>query len=651
MKTIFSKKNMSIFLCIALIMTYLPITALAASENNSTSVADPKTLNDWETYFSPESSRYAGGVYLDKSVYTASEAKTDKYFEDIQGSLSFGKDNFGNENFMIALSALGSNSEVYGYSHNPTDTVLVLDASTSMGTGSAASSSIDDMVSGANEAIKRLISLNNYNRVGVVIYNGTSSLLLPLDRYTSGNSNGDFLSYSRKNNQNRIYIASNLKNSKNQAVNESYIAQAQGTYTQGDIYTAAEQFLAADTVIEDGKIQGGTKRIPIMVLMTDGEPSYRTQTVANNTINKYSSATNNNAERSNFREDDITAFSTMLTAAWAEAKISAHYGMDTRFYTLGYALSANHQYAQNVLDPMNPNNALANRFSGYASQYLKIKQNSTSEIRNENNRVAFRVTRASSPAKVTTLDYVDRYWQAAQASQLQSAFDSIVDEIIIQSRYYSTLVSNNNYAQDGYISFTDEIGSYMKVKDIKGIYIGDGKLVSGGMFAEFAITGSVNDYSSTDYDRIQFDGFENEILSAISERFGISLSDAMLLLNNAKDNGFISYSSATEFSNYIAWYANENNEYIAPYSNTAVHTHNNAKYIVRSHFYMGDVTQNHIETSMLYALVRVREDIETGRQIVDMNVPAALLPMVTYTITVFQSRDNEYHCYTVYSLS
>ena len=635
MKHSFSKKFLSAFLCIALIMTYLPLSVLAApATQNSTSVADPKTLSDWQTWFPADSSRAAGSIFLDKSVYTASEAKSDTYFRDIQGSLSFGSDNFGNENFLVALSALGSNSEVLGYSHNPTDTMLVLDASTSMGTGGAATTSIDDMVSGANEAIKRLISLNNYNRVGVIIYNGTSSVLLPLDRYTSTNANGDFLVYSRANNENRIYIASGVRNGNNQTVDRDYIEQGQGTYTQGGIYAAAQQFLAADTVIEDGKIQGGTKRIPIMVLMTDGEPSYRTQTGSNTTINRYNAATNNNVDRTNFREDDVTAFSTMLTAAWAEAEITAHYGMDTRFYTLGYALSANHQYAQNVLDPMNPNNALANRFSIYASQYLALAQNATGTIRNENNQNAFRITRLSSPDRVTTLDYVDRYWQASQASQLQAAFDAIVDEIVIQSRYYSTFVASNNYAQDGFVSFTDEIGTYMEVKDIKGIYIGDGKLVSGGMFAEFVTTGLVEDYDNTNYDRDELVGFENEILSAISERFSISLSEAALLLNSAKNSGYISYNSASDFSNYIAWYAGEDNNYIAPYTSTDVSAQNDAKYIVRSYFYMGNVTQNHVETSMLYALVRVRQDIGTGRQIVDINVPAALLPMVTYTITV-----------------
>ncbi len=642
MKHSLTNKFLAIFLSVMLIMSGIPVTAVYAAEGNSTSVADPKTLNQWESWFPAGSDRYAGGIFLDKSVYTATEVKMDGYFADISNSLSFGEDNFGNENFMVALSAVGSNSEVLGYSHTPTDTILVLDASTSMGTGDASSSSVDDMVNGANEAIKRLLALNNYNRVGVVIYNGSASVLLPLDRYAAGNTNGDILRFERSRTgsswnssyENRIYIASGVTDGDGHAVATDYNAQAQGTYTQGGVYAAAQEFLAADTVIEDGKIQGGTNRIPIMVLMTDGEPSYRTQTGNNNTINRYSAASNANADRENFREDEITAFSTMLTAAWAEGEISAHYNEDTRFYTLGYALSANHQYAQNVLDPMNPNNALATRFARFATQYLAAEQNETAVIRNESNQISFRVTRASSPERVTTLDYVDRYWQASQASQLSAAFDAIVDEIVIQSRYYSTLVSNNNYAQDGFISFTDEIGTYMEVKDVKGLYIGEGKLVSGGMFAEFATTGKVTEFDSTNYSEQELAGFENEILRAASVRFGISLSEAALLLNSAKANGFISYTSPDEFSNFVSWYADEDNGYLAPYTNASAQEPDGAKYIVRSYFYMGDVVQNHVETSMLYALVRVREDIETGRLIVDMDVPAALLPMVTYTITV-----------------
>ncbi len=632
MKHSFTKKLVSILLCMALIVSYIPAISLTASADAaSTSVADLKTLSDWENWFTPNSSRYSGGVFIDKSVYTATEAKSDNYFADIRNSLSFGNDNFGNENFMIALSAVGSNSEVLGYTHNPTDTMIVLDASTSMGTGGANTTAIDDMVSGANEAIKRLLALNNYNRVGVVIYNGSSSVLLPLDRYTSTAANGNILSYSRTNNQNRISIASNVRNGNGNAVATNYIAQGQGTYTQGGIYAAYQQFMSADPTIDEDKIQGGTNRIPIMVLMSDGEPSYRTQTGSNTTINRYTEATNNYCDRSNFREDDVTAFSTMLTAAWTEAEISAHYGEDTRFYTLGYALSANHDYAHNVLDPMNPNNNLYSRFKGFADTYLAMRQGNTQNFRGDSN---FRVTRASDPEKVTTLDYVDRYWQAAQASQLSAAFDAIVDEIVIQSRYYSTLVTSNDYEQDGFISFTDEIGTYMEVKDIKGLYIGDGKLVSGGMFAEFVTTGKVDDYDNANYSDAELDGFENEILSAVSQRLGISLSEAANLILGAIQSGYISYTDPDNFSNFVSWYADADNQYIAAHTNTAGSAPARAKYIVRSYLYMGDVNQNHVETSMLYASVRIREDIDSGRQIVDMEIPAALLPLVTYTITV-----------------
>lgn len=645
MKTTIRHKFLSVFMCVVLLIACVPISTQAAQitpaptsaptatpaplSGTGRTIADPKTLDTWETLFAPTSSRYSGGVYIDKSVYTAYEAKNDAYFSSVTNSIELGKDNFGNDHFMIALSALGSNSEVLGYSYLPTDTVLILDASTSMGVGGAATSSIDDMVAGANNAIKRLLALNNYNRVGVVIYNGSSSVLLPLDHYTSTNASGNILEYGRTNSTNRIYIASNVLDGNNNPVSVSYVAQSNGTYTQGGIYEAAQLLLNADTVIEDGKIQGGTNRIPIMVLMSDGEPSYRTTTGRNNTITRYNAASNANADRSAYREDEITAFSTMLTAAWAEGEVSAHYGEDARFYTLGYALSANHSYALNVLNPLNANNPLYSSFSNYANTYLALAQGETGRFNND----AFRVTRQSNPANVTSLDYVDRYWAASNANLLNSAFDSIVDEIIIQSRYYSTLVSSGDYTQDGFISLTDEIGTFMEVKDIEGVYIGEGKLVSGGMFAEFATTGSVADYDNANYDQSQLNGFENEILSAISKRLNISLSTAHLLIESAKESGFISYTSPNEFSNYIAWYADENNTYLAPYTNISEHA-NTAKYIVRSYFYMGDVNQNHVTTSMLYTSVRVREDISTGRQIVDMDIPAALLPMTTYTITV-----------------
>ena len=180
-----TKRIISGILCLAMLCTILPMAAVPAAAAESTSVADGKTLNDWQTIFDAESSRYAGHVFLDKSVYTASEAKADPYFADIRNNLNFGTDHFGNENFMVALSALGSNSEILGYTYTPTDTMLILDASNSMGDGDANDTAIDDMIDGANEAMARLLALNTYNRVGLVVYNGEAEVLLPFGEIRS----------------------------------------------------------------------------------------------------------------------------------------------------------------------------------------------------------------------------------------------------------------------------------------------------------------------------------------------------------------------------------------------------------------------------------------------------------------------------------
>ena len=71
MKHSFSKKFLSVFLCIALIMTYLPISVMAASTaNGGEIVTDPGTADAWEDIMgtTADGNRYAGRVWVDKSV-------------------------------------------------------------------------------------------------------------------------------------------------------------------------------------------------------------------------------------------------------------------------------------------------------------------------------------------------------------------------------------------------------------------------------------------------------------------------------------------------------------------------------------------------------------------------------------------------------
>ncbi|MBQ3008536.1 MAG: VWA domain-containing protein [Oscillospiraceae bacterium] len=88
---------------------------------------------------------------------------------------------------MIALSALSATKEVIGFSYIPTDTVLVLDMSNSM-----SDEDLVRMTKAANAAIRTLYETSNYNRVGVVTYNGYMNTLLAVDRYTTTSNSRDY---------------------------------------------------------------------------------------------------------------------------------------------------------------------------------------------------------------------------------------------------------------------------------------------------------------------------------------------------------------------------------------------------------------------------------------------------------------------------
>ena len=157
------QRVLSILLCAALLVGYIPAIASAADEaqNFYNRIVDANTMNNWTKYFDLENltTINAGGVWTDKSVFTDASA--------FGGKISMLD---SKKNFLTALSALAANKEVVGYSTVPTDTVLVLDLSGSM---EGAESSL---VNAANNAIKTLLETNENNRVGVVLYSASSNV-------------------------------------------------------------------------------------------------------------------------------------------------------------------------------------------------------------------------------------------------------------------------------------------------------------------------------------------------------------------------------------------------------------------------------------------------------------------------------------------
>lgn len=646
-----TKKVLSVVLAFAVVLCAMPFVGFVAAANTtSTSVADLKTIDNWKKWFPDDSNRYSGGIFIDKSVWTATEAKAnDSYFKDIADRLSFGTDNFGNENFLVSLSAIGSNTEIIGYSSIPTDTMIMLDLSNSM-----TSQNTTAMVRSANIAIAELLKLNKHNRVGIVLYSGSNStsssstassatVILPLNRYTTSITEGSganaydvYLSYSSSEDtisvaaswtgrfNNRTQVGGVKVEGDSDYVNGSKSVQG-GTYIQNGIYVAYQQFPSGkDTVIADGEIQAGVQRKPIMVLMTDGAPTTATTSYAN-------VGTSNAGAGSASDSTATVGFLTQLTASWAKANLKTKYnGEEPMFYTLGVGTS-NNAVATGILNP----SSTANSAAGYWNSLLNNGSVSLT-LPGAPGRNDYSATITPADNSVLTKDYVDEYWSASSTQDMTNAFNEIVDEIIIQSRYYATLVTGGDHATDGYISFTDELGGFMEVKDMKGIHIGQGTLVTGDMFARYMFNGEIRNTTTKVWTTLG-----TKLISAFMTRFDITESQAITLLETAVANGDIAYSNTTNFSNFVSWYADGNNDYLAPYSAIQRSVPQNAKYLVKSYIYLGDITQNHVETDMLYTLIRVREDLTTGVQIVDANLPAALLPMVTYTVEVDGSEFNE----------
>ena len=505
MKTTKTRRRiLSIVLCLALLVTYIPVAVLTASAatdgNGDGRVWDEHTLHQWKNYFgvlsdNPNdlslSTEYAGGVWTDKSVFSPADVPEELTRAEYKGN-TFSLSDKG-DNFLVSLSAIASNKEITGYSTVPTDTVFVLDLSSSMRTNDDKNqSAMDELADATNRAINDLLELNHNNRIAVVLYAGnrnqsfsnadaTTEIILPLDTYELKNDGKYLEAANVGNNVNwALKVASGVKGSGGTVSGTKNTAT--GTFMQDGIYEAMRVLLAADPVVESG-VQAGTERLPIMVLMTDGEP-----TLANNDYDGNNAGTDLgtsvmhdfNGSTGTYSHRDTIAFMTMLTAAYAKKQVSAHYG-DALFYTLAYGEEVTRlDEALSVMDPeqsSNTINAMWNSFLG---------DNDVTVYRyREGSRYRYLTAKnaQNGPSRLSAEDklYVDEYFPAETDDDFAAAFDSIVNEIIIQSKYYPTYVEND-HDHDGYLTFVDKIGDYMEITDIKGIVVGD-RLFSGAAMA------------------------------------------------------------------------------------------------------------------------------------------------------------------------
>ncbi|MBE6648568.1 MAG: hypothetical protein E7614_03500 [Ruminococcaceae bacterium] len=665
-KTVFFKRALSFILVLCMLVSVPQIVKQSAlAESEYTKIADDSTKDLWKTYFGSDvlNTENAGSVWTDKSVFTSADE-----FKDYGISLN-------DENgFLVALSVIASNKSVSGLSNVPTDTMIVLDLSSSM-YPSRDPATVNTMVDAVNNTITSLQSLNIHNRVGVSVYFGGSTLweskadsskvLLPLDRYSHSENYFLKTTVSGGTRLESVDVNSGVSNSAGAFVSGSHVvADVAGTYAQLGIIDAMNQFLRDDiepVIPANAEYQAGVSRVPVIVLMSDGEPTAAT----NNYTQKEDFKMGNNQVTN--RNNAETDFVTQLTAAYAKEKIDAKY-VDTTplFYTLslGNSISmdimdpkANDEWASKVIE----NNegyteterlkALVNYVINSYWQTLMTYGEVSIKVQNYNQgsygnktEYTYGVKKAVLedgtlfPSDISKKYYVDQSFTASNADALSEAFKSIVDKIALQSRYFPTLVEDNEN-HDGYVSFVDNVGKYMSVTDIKGIVIGDVLFSGADLASNFVPDGGSLGTATAPT------ALGKEMVNAVKNRLGIEDAGiAEALIAQAYNKGQLSYKNDKEFSNYIGWYANAKGEFLGFWyegietmpnpEDPALTDETRPAFIIKSYGYLGAVDEDHgvSKSDMMYATVQVRQSMATGEQKVIFSVPASLIPMVNYDI-------------------
>lgn len=379
------------------------------------------------------------------------------------------------------------------------------------------------MVNALNTAVGRLVEANEDNRIGVAVFNGTAYEMMPLTtaKDIAGKvEDGNYFSITS------FQLKEKKEGDKQEAdatvccnYNDKEIATAGGTNIQAGLYKGMK--MLEDVTGTTVQLDDGTEvtRVPNVILMSDGAPTtFASASDAQYKDKNGKSATGEITVKTelsqskrdvtsgswwdglsednivaigpgnNYEPDSADGFMALLTAAYGKQQITENYygnkadeENSAKVYTIGF--STNEQtdamvtMANLVLNP-NENLPLAES-SGVAAveevatawetyrqgndPVVKAPLGSGSNDREYN----YKVTNAKDGP--SSLSYTDGYYPATDTDALDKAFSDIVDSIISTAKMPTDTSGTNNPLKDGYLTYTDPLGRYMQLNDVKAI--------------------------------------------------------------------------------------------------------------------------------------------------------------------------------------
>ena len=473
-------------LTLAAALALAPLTpARAAATPGATRVADTDTYNSYRQVLGNQDSTLEDGcVWVDKTVTTGPIT-----FTGDSGTVVVDNDS----DFLVTYSALATSTQILSETQAPVDVVFVLDFSASMAWGQyqdgkgtvtdQAGSRVQAMVDAVNEAIDLLANGSEENRVGIVVFNRGAQVMLQLQQ-VEPKADKNYLAITHwsatpgadDGNNGNVQVTSQIGLHRTIPL-DSYTNIQAGLY--GGLEMLAE---AASTTAE---INGQTvPRIPNLILMSDGAPTTFSAAATgdewwNGLTNTPIGTGDNNTPHSG------NGFLPLLTAAYMKNRVTAHYGADgsnpARIYTIGFMTAQQNEgmrtMADLVLEPGAYWNA-QNEFSATgvpavnavntAWQQYRAGTAPTVRYTQSGGERDYTVAVAPEPYNPTSLVYPNAYYPAENADELWEAFQQIINTITNTAKG-PTKVENDDPVHSGYLTYTDPIGEYMEVKQVKSI--------------------------------------------------------------------------------------------------------------------------------------------------------------------------------------
>lgn len=380
---------------------------------NKTAVTDPSTIWDWSGLIKSDTSS-VGRIWTDKTVSDGEISK-----EGVTISKENGAD------FLTALTALSSTSNLSATATTPLDIVLVLDASGSMddamGGGddtkriaalkSAANSFIDE-IAVQNAAVK---DAAKQHQVAIVKFAGSKTDKVGNDTYRDG---GYWYNYSQ--------VMKTLAPCTDET-KDAFSSQVNAINPAGATNAAAGLELAK------GQTSGRSDAKKIVIFFTDGTPT----------------------TQSNFSPE-------VASSAVGNAKDMKDKGAVV--YSIGIFQGADPAKYPNAQGVSNENKFMHAVSSNYPSATYSYEKTS---LWSGEYKWSFGDRAKGSDGKDATF-----YKSATNADELRHVFDDISKEIS-KGAGYPTETRDGYEHETGYITFDDQLGDYMQVTDLsKLVYNG-----------------------------------------------------------------------------------------------------------------------------------------------------------------------------------